>query len=109
MTALLFVRNLFGFLVPAAAMGGVSFVLARASRDEWRLLAWVPVLPLAAWGLFIVIGVTRDPTSHNLWPFELLIWAAVSLLLLALFVLARRFAGGPRNDWPTRRDRHRTS
>jgi hypothetical protein len=109
MTALLFLRNLLTFLVPAVAMGAASFALARASRDEWRLLAWVPVLPLAGWAVFIAVGVTSDPTSHNLWPFELLFWAALSLVLLALFVVGRRLAGGPRSDWPPRRDRDRTT
>lgn len=109
MTAILFIRNLLIFLVPAAAMGLVSRTLARASRDEWQLLAWTPVLPLTGWALFIAFGLTRDPTSHNLWPFELLIWGSLSLLLLALFLLARRFARGPHTDWAARRDRDRTT
>jgi hypothetical protein len=44
-----------------------------------------------------------------LWPFELLTWGSLSLLLLALFLLARRFAGGPHTDWAERRDRDRTT
>jgi hypothetical protein len=109
MIALLFVRNFLMFLVPAVAMGLACHSLARASREEWQLLAWVPVLPLAAWALFIAVGVTRDPTSHNLWPLELVFWAGLSVLLLALFLLARRFAGKPRTDWTARRDRDRTT
>ena len=88
-------------------MALVSVTLARASQDEWRLLAWAPVLPLAAWALYIAVGVTRDPTSHNLWPFELVIWATLSLLLLAGFLTARHFLGGPRDDWASRRERDR--
>ena len=109
MTAILFIRNLLVFLVPAAAMSLVARTLSRASRDEWQLLAWVPVLPLVGWAPFIAFGLTRDPTSHNLWPFELLIWGSLSLLLLALFLLARRFAGRRHTDWATRRDRDRTT
>lgn len=109
MIALLFVRNLLMFLVPAAAMSLASHALAHTSREEWKLLAWVPVVPLAAWAVFIAFGVTRDRTSHNLWPFELLTWGILSFLLLGLFLLARRFAGGPRSDWVARRDRDRTT
>jgi hypothetical protein len=94
MTGVVFVENLLLFLIPAAAMSLASHALARTSRDEWQLLAWVPVVPLAAWGVFIAVGVTRDPTSHNLWPFELFMCAALSVLLLALFAIARRVAGG---------------
>jgi uncharacterized membrane protein HdeD (DUF308 family) len=109
MIVLRFLMNLGVFLVPAGVAALASFMLARRSRDEWQLLAWVPVLPLAGWALFIAWGVTRDPTSHNLWPFELAFWGLVSLALLGLFVLARKVSGKPRDDWATRRDRGGTT
>jgi hypothetical protein len=37
------------------------------------------------------------------------IWGGLSLLLLAAFLVGRHFAGGPRTDWTTRRDRHHGS
>jgi hypothetical protein len=104
-----FLVNLAAFLVPAAPVGVACAALSRGSRDEWRLLAWCPVLPLALWAPFVAWGVTRDRTSHNLWPFEFVIWAALSMALLALFLIGRRLFGGPRTDWSARRDRNRIS
>jgi hypothetical protein len=99
--------NLVGFLVPAGLAALACAKLSRGSRDEWQLLAWVPVLPLGLWALYIAWGVTRDPTSHNLWPFELVVWIALSLCLFGLFLLGRHRFGGPRTDWTARRDRDR--
>jgi hypothetical protein len=100
-----FVVNLAMFAVPAGVAAIGSATLAKSSRDEWKLLAWVPVIPLALWSLFIAWGVTRDRTSHNLWPFELVIWGALSLILFGGFVLGRRLVDRPRGDWRSRRDR----
>jgi len=105
MIILRFLINLLAFSVPAAIAAFFSARLSRTSRDEWQLLAWVPVLPLGLWAVYIAWGVTRDPTSHNLWPFELIVWIALSLCLLGLFGLGRRMLGGPRGDWSARRDR----
>jgi hypothetical protein len=106
MIVLRFLVNLGGFLIPAAVAAVVCARLARTSRDEWQLLAWVPVMPLALWALYIAWGVTRDRTSHNLWPLELAFWALLSLGLLGLFVVTRRIFGGPRVGWSARRDHH---
>jgi hypothetical protein len=102
MKPLAFLGSLIVFLIPAALAALASTKLAKASRDEWQLLAWVPVIPLLIWGVFIAWGVSRDPTSHNLWPFELIVWAALSLVLFGLFALARRGFGRPRKDWSAR-------
>ena len=92
MTVLRFLGNLIVFLTPAAIMSIVTWRLSRSSRDEWQLLAWAPLVPLVGWGCFIAWGVTRDPTSHNLWPFELVFWTLISTALLGLFLLGRRLA-----------------
>jgi len=92
MTVLRFLGNFVMFLSPAAIMSILSWRLSRSSRDEWQLLAWLPLLPLLGWGFVVAWGVTRDRTSHNLWPFELVFWALVSMALLGLFLLARRLA-----------------
>ena len=107
MKAIVFLGNLFVFLIPAALVALGAAKLSRNSREEWQLLAWVPVVPLAVWGLYIAWGVTRDPTSHNLWPFELVAWSILSLALLGLFLLGRRLFGGPRTEWSARHDRDR--
>jgi len=37
-----------------------------------------------------VVDTARDPTSHNLWPFELLMWGAASVAIVGVLALARR-------------------
>ena len=66
-----FVFNLLVFSIPAVGAALWSNRLSVSSRDEWKLFVWFPVVPLAAWAVFIAIGIARDATSHNLWPFEL--------------------------------------
>jgi len=74
-----------GLAVPALAM--------RRWRGGWRIAAAVPAALMAFVVLRIVVGTTIDPTSHNLWPFEILVWGVVALLILALIALARRLTG----------------
>ena len=87
-----FLLNLVLLQIPAAPFAWAAARMAKTSRDEWQLLAWVPVLPLAIWGIIVAFAVTRDPTSHNLWPFEAVIWGALSVVLLAGVRIAHRFA-----------------
>jgi len=98
-----FLINLAAFLIPAAPFAIVAYRLARVSRDEWQLLAWVPVLPLGMWGVFVAWGVTRDKTSHNLWPFEMVVWGILSLILLVGVLLGRHFTSSESNTWRPRR------
>ena len=35
----------------------------------------------------------RDPTSHNLWPFEILQASVVGLVLIGVMMLGRRVCG----------------
>jgi hypothetical protein len=46
--------------------------------------------------LRIVVDGLRDPTSHNLFPFEILIWGSFSTGVMALLYLAHKFVGGKR-------------
>jgi hypothetical protein len=62
-------------------------------RGGWRVAAAVPVALMAFVVLRIVWGTSRDPTSHNLWPFEILIFGVVSLAIMGALVIARRFIG----------------
>ena len=103
MIVIRFLVNLGAFLIPAAPFGIVAYRLARVSRDEWQLLAWVPVLPLGIWGVFVAWGVTRDKTSHNLWPFEMVFWGILSLILLAGVLVGRSLASRQSKTWASRR------
>lgn len=39
----------------------------------------------------IVVDTSRDPTSHNLWPFEIVYSGAAGLALIIVLALVRRF------------------
>jgi hypothetical protein len=62
-------------------------------RGGWRLAAALPAGVIGFVILRIIIDTARDPTSHNLWPFEILIWGSLSLAAMAVLALARRLAG----------------
>lgn len=93
-----FLENLAYFLVPAALAGILAYRRSKTARDEWKLLVWVPVLPLFIWGIYIAWGTAADPTSHNLWPFELVIWAALSGALSIVIRVAQFFVERSRRD-----------
>jgi hypothetical protein len=93
MIILRFLTNLLLFLLPSVPPAALAAFISRRSREEWQLLAWVPVLPVAIWGVVLAVAVTRDPTSHNLWPFELVAWLALSGLLFAGVGIGRWLAG----------------
>ena len=96
MRVLVFAGGLMLFCIPAALASRRAARLAKTSLGAWRWLVWLPVAPLAVWGPFVAFGVAQDSTSHNLWPFELAIWSAVSAGLFGLVVLARQRFGGMR-------------
>jgi len=62
-------------------------------RGWWRLAAVVPFAIMAFVVGRIVVDTARDPTSHNLWPFEILYSGAAGLALIVVLALARRFTG----------------
>jgi hypothetical protein len=69
-------------------------------QDGWRWAALVPLLLVLWVGLNIMLGVRADPTSHNLWPFEvlgaILLAGAVLSLIELCRVVERRFSRGRR-------------
>lgn len=50
----------------------------------WRTAAIVPLALVAFVVLRIVVETSRDPTSHNLWSFEILMRILSSLFLIAV-------------------------
>lgn len=74
--------NLPGALMtPALAVVVVAAFLARAGRTAsfWRVVFVVGSSVPAAVFMRVVWDTTRDPTSHNLWPFEVIIALMVGL------------------------------
>jgi hypothetical protein len=90
-----------GFMLTALAFGVLGFGapvwMIRRWSGPWRLAAAVPAALMAFVVLRIVVGVTRDPTSHNLWPFEIVIASALCAgLCLALLISHRLLAPSER-------------
>lgn len=56
----------------------------------WRVLAALPLLAILVWGFKDYSDLQRDPTSHNLLPFELLEAAAVIGPYMLIVWLLRR-------------------
>jgi hypothetical protein len=75
---------------------GLGFLTATANalwrwRGGWRWIACGPLLYLAAMALKIVLDVRIAPTSHNLWPFEVLATLIITCAVLGGLYLARFF------------------
>jgi hypothetical protein len=62
-------------------------------RGGWRLAAAVPAALIGFVVLRIVVDTARDPTSHNLWPFEVLEFGAVALTAIGILKFIRRRLG----------------
>lgn len=92
-----------GLIVLALAVGGLVLPIIAFLKWEggWRWLALAPAPLLGFVILRIVIDGRVDPTSHNLWPFEILIWGVPSVLYLGLLWflrLPRRVSGETRHE-----------
>jgi hypothetical protein len=86
-----------GFMFAVLALLIASLVVpiwsVIAWRGGWRLAAAVPAAMVMFVVLRIIADTVRDPTSHNLWPFEILQVGVLALLLIGALKLARRFSG----------------
>jgi len=71
-----------------AVAAGYSWLQLRAARDWEGFYGFAGKAPIAGWLLWLALfmaDMTRDSTSHSLWPFEVVIGLAMaSLYLLAL-------------------------
>ena len=86
-----------GFMLAMVAVGIAGFAAPAWSlwrwRSGWRIAAIVPAAIMAFVVLRIVIDTSRDPTSHNLWPFEILMAGALSAGLTVVLMIARKLTG----------------
>jgi len=62
-------------------------------RGGWRIAAALPVAAMGFVVLRILIGTAVDPTSHNLWPFEILQVGVVGLVVIGVLAGVRRMRG----------------
>ncbi|HEU4619046.1 MAG TPA: hypothetical protein VFV10_13480 [Gammaproteobacteria bacterium] len=65
-------------------------------RGGWRVVAAVPAAMMAFVVMRIGLGVSLDPTSHNLWPFEILEAALLSAAIVGLSTVVRKITGARR-------------
>jgi hypothetical protein len=94
-------RMLFsGFMLGMLALGVLGFAAPAWGlwrwRGGWRIAAAVPAALMAFVVLRLLVGVSVDPTSHNLWPFEILLTGALSVGIMIAVVVARKVAGANR-------------
>lgn len=84
-----------GFMLTVLALGVFAFGAPAWAlwrwRGGWRIAAAIPAVMMAFVVVRIGFGVSRDPTSHNLWPFEILQVGALSVVIMAALFAARRF------------------
>jgi len=59
-------------------------------RGGWRIAATVPAFVMAFVVGRIIVDTARDPTSHNLWPFEILIWGGASAVWMGVLWIFKR-------------------
>jgi hypothetical protein len=59
-------------------------------RGGWRAASVVPIAVMVFVVLRIVVDTARDPTSHNLWPFEILMWGGACVAFMVALKFARR-------------------
>jgi hypothetical protein len=76
--------GLCGLIMPVRAI--------RRWRGGWRAAATVPAALMLFAVLRLLVGMTRDPTSHNLWPFEILIAGVVNVVIILILTALRKAA-----------------
>ncbi|MEO8460710.1 MAG: hypothetical protein ABI451_09290 [Dokdonella sp.] len=80
---LMLVLGVFGFAAPAWAIW--------RWRGGWRIAAIVPAIMMGLVVVRLMFDTSRDPTSHNLWPFEIVMTGGLSVLVMIVLSIARRF------------------
>ncbi|BFU93000.1 MAG: hypothetical protein NTAFB01_41870 [Nitrospira sp.] len=86
-----------GFLWGVLAAGLLGFVLPAWGvwrwHGAWRMAAVVPAAIMTFVVLRIVVDGLRDPTSHNLFPFEILMTGSLSVGMMVMLYLAHKLFG----------------
>lgn len=89
-----------GFMLGMLALGILGFAVPAWAlwrwRGGWRIAAAVPAALMAFVMLRLFIDVSADPTSHNLWPFEILQTGALSVVITIGLAVARKITAAIR-------------
>jgi hypothetical protein len=85
------VKNMSALRLLLLLAGGFCWGLALS----WPYSVYAAICQVGSLPIFAVIEMLKDSTSHNLWPFEFLIYAALSLVPLlgvsAAWLIGRLF------------------
>ena len=86
--------TLFMWVVLALVVCGVVLPLRALVRwrGGWRVAATVPAALVAFVILRLILGTWMDPSSHNLWPFELLMVGGLSVAIMIVLMLLRKLS-----------------
>ncbi|MGH8232616.1 MAG: hypothetical protein ACREPU_00235 [Rhodanobacteraceae bacterium] len=83
-----------GFMLAMFGIGILGFAWPAWGLWRWRGGWQVAVAVPAALMVFVVlrlaVDVTRDPASHNLWPFEILQAGGLSVVIMLVLQVARK-------------------
>lgn len=83
-----------GFMLAMVALGLIGIAWPAWGlwrwRGGWRIVAAVPAAVMAFVVLRILMGTAIDPTSHNLWPFEIVMWGGLSCFAMLLLGIAHK-------------------
>ncbi len=82
-------------LVWTGGFAGLSYLALRRWKDPWRDRGWYPTIILLLWDMYLIVSIAGDPTSHNLWPIEVIGVTVLSLIVLAFISIARDIATRP--------------
>ncbi|MDF0667446.1 MAG: hypothetical protein P0119_15415 [Nitrospira sp.] len=89
-----------GFLLAVLATGLLGFGLPAWGvwrwHGAWRIAAAVPGAMMVFVVMRIVVDGLRDPTSHNLFPFEILMTGSISVGMMAMLYLAHKLVSKKR-------------
>jgi hypothetical protein len=83
----------FMLLIGIFVLGFIAAAIWALARWQgwWRWLAVAPLLLVSTVVLKIIVDTSADPTSHNLWPFEVLAVVVVAGVVLGILQLVRMF------------------
>jgi hypothetical protein len=100
---ILFITIVFFLMLLTLGIGAIIF---SAWQGVWRVLALLAPLSVIGMVLFIAIGSVINPTSHNLWPFDIVVVSGVALIYLVLLGFIKLLVTWEPRGMKTRRKSH---
>ena len=84
--------NGFMLIILALVLAGIGVPLWSVWkwRGGWKIAAAAPTAGVVFVVVRILVDTARDPTSHNLWPFEILMFGTLALACTGVLRVARR-------------------